>query len=542
MNTNKQTGDTTMNESYKDKFNATMKQFGIDSLDDLKSDDEKKKFFKAVDKSHDAVNESVTDELMSIAEEMKEGGPGSGPVAKAIDRFMSKRKLNKSMKALKPLAPGAGIRGGSAKDGGQTDDEADEYDSQMMGEMMKEMMKEMAEMAEMKMLKAETDPTKVEMMKKEMMKEMMKEMAKMSKMPEMMKKEMMKEMSKKMNEYGSMNIVAMKEELTAGQKKLPPALQKAIAAKSDKKETVSPAQQAAIAISKKEKKEELEEKHVPDHQETAVNAMAMNAMRKETARKEMMVKAMKMPIRAMKTGDDDMTPDALKLNAMIKDPHKSREEDPKKDLNATYMKSDVRADVKNGGGTDMSKVQDAPKMMTAMKKISAMYKTEKYHDTKPGSLNDALAQMHLNEHKTVSIKVQEFSALVETYLAKGGVLNNLTAGIQEVELNKTLKLREAREFITTYNRHFMTNYKTEEFIKEDELSEAMMGSYKIENDPMAGEFGFVSKKAMDDNAKTVGGNKGVMAMVKRGMNPDMIAKKYGMFPAAVKKMAKGQTL
>jgi len=515
MNTNKQTGDTTMNESYKDKFNATMKQFGIDSLDDLKSDDEKKKFFKAVDKSHTAANESVAEELMAIAEEtineMKEGGKGSGPQMK----------------------PGAGTRGG------QTDDEADEYDSQMMGEMMKEMMKEMDKMPEMKMLKAETDPTKVEMMKKEMM-TAMKKMPEMAEMSEMMKSEMMKEMMKKMDEYGSMN--AMKEELTAGQKKLPPALQKAIAAK-DKKETVSPAQQAAIAISKKEKKEELEEKHVPDHQETAVNAMAMNAMKKETARKEMMMKmAMKMPIRAMKTGDDDMTPDALKLNAMIKDPHKSREEDPKKDLNATYMKSDVRADVKNNGGTDMSKVQDAPKMMTAMKKISAMYKTEKYHDTKPGSLNDTLAEMHLNEHKTVLIKVQEFSALVETYLAKGGVLNNLTAGIQEVELNKTLKLREAREFITTYNRHFMTNYKTEEFIKEDELSEAMMGSYKIENDPMAGEFGFVSKKAMNDNAKTVGGNKGVMAMVKRGMNPDMIAKKYGMFPAAVKKMAKGQTL
>ena len=551
MNTNKQTGDTTMNESYKDKFNATMKQFGIDSLDDLKSDDEKKKFFKAVDKSHDAVNESVTDELMAIAEEMKEGGPGSGPQGNpqfGKRKFGSNKKTGPIAKALgkifKKKAP-AKLDYKRMDTTSGDDFESDEFGD--IGEMMKEMMKEMAEMAEMKMLKAETDPTKVEMMKKEMMKEMMKEMAEMSKMPEMMKKEMMKEMSKKMNEYGSMNIVAMKEytggspgmsvssntvktalknlskgqalhvsgkpqrglrtmgrvisisgdtvkikptasngptsanvkditsmnvmkeELTPAQKKLPAGLQKAIAAKQDKKETVSPAQQAAIAISKKEKKEELEEKHVPGHQETAVNAMAMNAMKKETARKEMMVKAMKMPIRAMKTGDDDMTPDALKLNAMIKDPHKSREENPKKDLNATYMKSDVRADVKNGGGTDMSKVQDAPKMMTAMKKISAMYKTEKYHDTKPGSLNDALAQMHLNEHKTVSIKVQEFSALVETYLAKGGVLNNLTAGIQEVELNKTLKLREAREFITTYNRHFMTNYKTEEFIKEDEL-------------------------------------------------------------------------
>ena len=69
-------------------------------------------------------------------------------------------------------------------------------------------MKEMA--SEMKMLKAETDPTKVEMMKKEMM---MKAMKKMPEMSEMMKKEMMKQM----DEYGSMN--AMKEELTAGQKK-----------------------------------------------------------------------------------------------------------------------------------------------------------------------------------------------------------------------------------------------------------------------------------------------------------------------------------
>ena len=327
--------------NYKDKFNAQMKKAGINSLDDLKTDAEKKAFFKAVDKSHDAKNESLTEELVAIAEGMQEGGPGSGPQMK----------------------PGAGTRAGSAKDGGQTDDEADEYDSQMMGEMMKEMA------SEMKMLKAETDPTKVEMMKKEMM---MKAMKKMPEMSEMMKKEMMK----KMDEYGSMN--AMKEE--------------------------------------------------------------------------------------MKTGDDDMTPDALKLNAMVKDPHKSSEENPKKDLNAKYMKSDVRADVKNGGGADMSKVQDAPKMQTAMKKISAMYKTEKYHESKPGSLNDVLAQMHLNEQKSVSVKVQEFSALVETYLAKGGVVGNISEAVREVELNKSLRMVEVREFITTYNLHFLTNYAAEEFI------------------------------------------------------------------------------
>jgi len=354
------------------------------------------------------------------------------------------------------------------------------------------MMKEMDKMPEMKMLKAETDPTKVEMMKKEMMKEMMKEMAEMSEMSETMKKEMMKEMSKKMNEYGSMNIVAMKEELTAGQKKLPPALQKAIAAKDKKetKEAVSPAQQAAIAISKKEKgmkethdcnkvhpdqshseymkteSENMEEKHVPGHDDDTsemMNAMKMNAMK-------MPITATYGKMNSMKTGDDDLTPmNNMKLNAMIKDPHKSKEDNPKKDLNATYMKSDVRADVKNNGGTDMSKVQDAPKMMTAMKKINAMYKTEKYLESKSGSLNDTLAQMHLDEEKTVTVKVKEFAALVETYLTRGGVPGNLTPGIQEVELNKVVKLKEARSFLNIYNRHFMTNYKAEEFIIRDEL-------------------------------------------------------------------------
>ena len=344
MNNNKQQGEETMKESYKDKFNAQMKKAGIDSLGDLKTDAEKKAFFKAVDAAHTAKNESVTEELTSIAEET----------------------IN-----------------------------------EMMSTEMAEMMKEMA--TEMKMLKAETDPSKCEMMKKEMM---MKAMKKMPEMSEMMKKEMMK----KMNEYGSMN--AMKEELTPAQKKLPAGLQKAIAAKGKKKEETKDA-------------EEMEEE--------------------------------------MK----DLEPNAEMLKAMVKDPHKSKEGDPKDDILAQYDDTQVKADVAKKGGADMSKVQDAPKMMTAMKKISAMYKTEKYHETKPGSLNDTLAQMHLNEQKSVSVKVQEFSPLVETYLAKGGVVGNISEAVKQVELNKSLRLNELREFITTYNLHFLTNYVAEEFVEKD---------------------------------------------------------------------------
>ena len=76
--------------NYKDKFNAQMKKAGINSLDDLKTDAEKKAFFKAVDKSHDAVNE----ELLTIAEE-------------AINEFKLKdsdiEKLKQGVKQMPPI-------------------------------------------------------------------------------------------------------------------------------------------------------------------------------------------------------------------------------------------------------------------------------------------------------------------------------------------------------------------------------------------------------------------------------------------------------
>ncbi len=130
--------------------------------------------------------------------------------------------------------------------------------------------------------------------------------------------------------------------------------------------------------------------------------------------------------------------------------------------------------------------------------------------------------------------------MVETYLARGGVKGFINTELTEGK--QVLPLKEVRAFIDTYNRHFLTNYRAEEFIIRDRLNEAMMGNYKIENDPMAGEFGFVSMKAMNDNEKAVGGNKGVQAMMKKGMSVDAIAKKYGMYPDAVKMMAKGQSL
>ena len=277
--------------NYKDKFKAQMKKAGINSLDDLKSDAEKKAFFKAVDKSHDAKNE----ELLTFAEE-------------AINEFKLK-------------------------------------DSDI-------------------------------------------------------------------------------EKLKQGVKQMPPIK----GAKLGKPQKVK-------AVGEEEEVEEM-------------------------MKKEMMMKA-------MKTGEADAEPNAEMLNAMVKDPHKSKEDKPMKDMNAMYMKSDVRADVKNGGGADMAKVKDAPKMQTAMKKINAMYKTEKYLQTKDGSINDAVAQMQVNEMKTVTVRVKEFSQMVETYLARGGVKGFINTELTEGK--QVLPLKEVRTFIDTYNRHFLTNYRAEEFIIRDRL-------------------------------------------------------------------------
>ena len=168
-----------------------------------------------------------------------------------------------------------------------------------------------------------------------------------------------------------------------------------------------------------------------------------------------------------KTGEADAEPNAEMLNAMVKDPHKSKEDKPMKDMNAMYMKSDVRADVKNGGGADMAKVKDGPKMQTAMKKINAMYKENKYLPTKEGSINDAVAQMQMAEQKTVTVRVKEFSTMVETYLARGGVKGFINAELTEGK--QVLPLKEVRAFIDTYNKHFLTNYRAEEFIIRDRL-------------------------------------------------------------------------
>jgi len=258
-------GDETMNESYKDKFNATMKDFGIKSLGDLKSDEEKKKFFKAVDAKHDAKNEELTPAQKKLPAGLQ----------KAIAKKQDDKKEDKK------------VEEGFASDAQRKAAFASGYKEK--GKDKKEMMK--------------------------------------------MKASYKKEDDKKEDDKKSDNVEEMM---------------------------------------------------------SAKEMMKMNAM--------------KMPIRAMymkakkemKTGDDDMKPmTSMKMNA-VTDPKKMNAmamQDPKQDMAAGYMKSDVRAAVKDGGGADMAKVKDKPVMQEPMKKINAMYmkkESKRYLETKPGSLEEAV--------------------------------------------------------------------------------------------------------------------------------------------------------
>jgi len=124
------------NESgYQDMFKKELDKAGkgIGSM----SPKEKKDFFNKIDSKYKAKNEitaaqkklppalqkAIKDKEDQKEETLKkEGGPGSGP--QGGDSYKTGHK--KSV-----MKPGAGKRPGSAKDGGQTDKEADDYDNEM---------------------------------------------------------------------------------------------------------------------------------------------------------------------------------------------------------------------------------------------------------------------------------------------------------------------------------------------------------------------------------------------------------------------------
>ena len=112
-------------------------------------------------------------------------------------------------------------------------------------------------------------------------------------------------------------VDSLEEGLSAGQKKLPPALQKAILAKQGKKEVkeedaYDKDDEKPAKPKPKPKKEDLVggQKKLDKDKDGDLDAKDFAALRKTKSE-------------AVKTGEDDSEPKTKELNAMIKDPHKS---------------------------------------------------------------------------------------------------------------------------------------------------------------------------------------------------------------------------
>jgi len=124
---------------------------------------------------------------------------------------------------------------------------------------------------------------------------------------------------------------------------------------------------------------------------------------------------------------------------------------------------------------------DKHRYLSGEKEKTEMKKENKYFDTKSGSIEDSIKQMYQLESTEVTVNRKELDKLVKQYIAKGGTVTKLPPALKPGEdpdperkaykvkkVGNTYKILKAslREFVKTYNEHFLTNYAAEEFIED----------------------------------------------------------------------------
>jgi len=346
-------GELKMNESYKLRLNSAMDHYKIESLGDLKDEDQKA-FFDYVD----GLTEGLTAGQKKLPAGLQKAilaKQGDKKEVKEEDAYDGTPAEVAKMKAKEKADAEKAKSKDEMHDAGKKDKK--EMKTEMMaGVDMNAMKKEM--MKKVEMMNAETDPEKMQEMKKEMM-------TAMKEMPMEMKKEIMDKMEMAMNE--------MKTPMNAMMK----------------------AQAMKMPIRSMKKTEDLVggQKKLDKDKDGDLDAKDFAALRKTKSE-------------AVKTGEADLEPKTKELNAMVKNPMNAMKDNMNAtaDMNATYSASNIKAAVKDNGGADMAVVKDAPKMVAAMAKISnekkmmnmkAMYgesreAAKRYLDTKPGSLEEAV--------------------------------------------------------------------------------------------------------------------------------------------------------
>ena len=178
-------------------------------------------------------------------------------------------------------------------------------------------------------------------------------------------------------------VDGLTEGLTAGQKKLPAGLQKAILAKQGKKDDSKDEMHDMKKDDKKEVKEEdaydkddeKPAKPKPKKEDLVGGQKKLDKDKDGDLDAKDFAALRKTKSEAVKTGEADLEPKVKELNAMVKNPMNAMKDpmNAMKDMNAMYMKSNVKAPVKDNGGADMAAVKDKPAMGNPMKKINSMY-------------------------------------------------------------------------------------------------------------------------------------------------------------------------
>jgi hypothetical protein len=231
-----------------------------------------------------------------------------------------------------------------------------------------------------------------------------------------------------------------------------------------------------------------------------IRSMKMNAMKNMNAMKmEMMKEMMEMMKKEMMKEMDDM-PEMMKKEMMkemknmaemkMKSEMKKMEmmkaeRDPAKmEMMKSEMMKEMMKEMKMEMMKKMKEMMKEYGSMNAMKKpmnAMAMKKeSNKYLDTKAGSIQDIARQMFEKEHQIVEVKENDIEKMIADYLKKGGTITKLppalAKGMKPSDMQKykvgdkgvikSMKMKEVRDFVETYNKHFLTNWAAEELMLE----------------------------------------------------------------------------
>ena len=82
----------------------------------------------------------------------------------------------------------------------------------------------------------------------------------------------------------------------------------------------------------------------------------------------------------------------------------------------------------------------------------------------------------MREQEEVELKEDSIEKMVTDYLKKGGTITKLPPALakgmkpsdmekHKVSIKGPMKMKEVRDFVTTYNQHFLTNWAAEELLK-----------------------------------------------------------------------------